>query len=144
MSRPGLLIPSVGRKVTLVRMLRNYFSVASGDIADCAGRQECSVNVNLPPSDSPEYPDALLEAIEILGTEVVLPVRNEDMLVLDDLRDEITKRGAKLVLSPSETIGVCIDKLRMWNKLAAHHLHTPYTLLRMTNIFPMSLCFHVL
>jgi carbamoyl-phosphate synthase large subunit len=50
------------------------------------------------------------------------------MLPLAALEGVISAAGAKLVISPRETLALCLDKLLLYRKLAGHHFHTPYTI----------------
>ena len=133
MTEPALrlLMPSAGRKVALMRALGRHFKVYPCGLPPQEGAACCLAGagryVELPRSNDPEFGSALVDAIERIHVDVVLPVRNEDMLPLWTLKDRILQAGAKLVLSPPETLLQCFDKLLLYRKLSGHHFHAPYT-----------------
>jgi carbamoyl-phosphate synthase large subunit len=126
-----LLMPSAGRKVALMRALEKYFKVYPAGLAPKETASCCLAGkgrfVELPRSGCCEFDNALLAAIERIGINVVLPVRNEDMLNLWALKERIQGVGAKLVMSPPETLACSFDKLSLHRNLTEHGFHTPYT-----------------
>lgn len=128
-----LLMPSAGRKVALMRALEPYFKVYPAGLHPRESASCCLAArtrfVELPLVNSSEYREALLAAIERIGIDVVLPVRNEDMDALAWMRLDLSAAGAKLIMSPTETLAHCLDKLALFRKLSRHHLPTPYTVL---------------
>jgi carbamoyl-phosphate synthase large subunit len=126
----NLLMPSAGRKVALVRALEGHFRVYCGETnpsesAVCLFHNQRSMV--LPPVYADGFGDALLNAVRREKIQVVLPVRNEDMEVLEGLRENLFQAGAVLVQSPPATVEICLDKLLLYRKLAQHHFDTPYT-----------------
>jgi carbamoyl-phosphate synthase large subunit len=114
-----------------MRTLERYFKVYPGGLtpaetASCclAGRKRF---VPLPRTGDASYGAELLTAVKRIGIEVVLPVRNEDMAVLEALRDDLGHAGAVLVQSPPETVEVCTDKLLLYERLRNSGISTPDT-----------------
>jgi carbamoyl-phosphate synthase large subunit len=108
-------MPSAGRKALLVRELSKFFEVHAGYSADdvhvLSACREAFGLVPLPQSNDSQYPEALLDAVKDHEIDLVLPVRNGDMPVLDGLRKEIEALGAELILSRGDTVEACNDKL---------------------------------
>jgi len=126
-------MPSAGRKVGLMRALERYFKVYPCGLPPQESAACCLAGkgryVDLPRADQPvEFGKALLSAIERIGINVVLPVRNEDMMLLELLRSKIERLGAKLILSPSVTIAICLDKIKLAAKLEKHDYSVPPTM----------------
>jgi carbamoyl-phosphate synthase large subunit len=126
-----LLMPSAGRKVMLMRSLERYFKVYPTGLRPRESASCCLASrgrwVELPGVNGPGFAEAMLNAIRRIGIDVVLPVRNEDMLALWEIKDEIVEAGARLVASPPETLAHCFDKLALYRKLAKQRVLTPYT-----------------
>jgi len=124
-------MPSAGRKVSLMRHLEKYFKVYPGGLAPQATASCCLAGkgrfVELPPLESFAFGAELLAAVRRIGIQVVLPVRNEDMRILEALREDLFLAGAVLIQSPLDTTEVCIDKMLLHERLRNSGIHTPDT-----------------
>ena len=140
-SKPKLLLPSAGCKVALMRQLERDFEVYPAgfaeDMSSCcmAGGDRF---VEQPEGlDDPGYMSWLLGTCARLKIDVILPVRDGDMVRLSNAENKLGSLGTKLILSPRGTIDVANDKLAMFKKFEGTRVRVPETRLlgeRPTNL----------
>ena len=110
--RHNLLVLSAGRKVVLVRALARHFEVVCSDLdPGSSSACQCRRSLRQPATDDPGFGGWLTEACASGKLDAVLPTRNQDMLVLDAHRKNVG--FADLVLSPLDTLKVCLDKVAL-------------------------------
>ena len=122
------LMTSVGAKVDLVRRLRAALSphglrLFACDISpDSAALHFCDGGFLVPPSTDPAYLDFLVAACRERGIGVILPTRDEDLLGLARARVTLTAAGIEVLVSPLESLEICLDKIRFHEHCLAHGL----------------------
>lgn len=113
--KPRLLVPSIGRKVPLLRLLQERFEVFVSDAnADAAGM--LAVNEKHRIQDQGRDPNYLVDWVcsrcKRAKIGLVLPVRNEDVQVLSNSVSVpwLKYKGVRLLSSPGESVSACMDK----------------------------------
>jgi len=109
-ARPRLLVPSVGRKVPLVRLLRALFDVFVSDLDPEVPGMMCVDAGHRVPQNLPMTGKWLLGVCTHHGINAILPVRNADCVFLAGMTWPSGPRPTVFVSSP-ETCALCEDKL---------------------------------
>jgi len=122
--KPRLLMPSAGRKVLLLRELGRFFDVFPCGYAPQDSAAACLAardNFIEQPRDLDKkgWQEWIVETCRRQRIEVVLPVRDGDMLPLDDARHRLKQVGATLVMSPRYSVKVANDKMETYRRLAS-------------------------
>jgi carbamoyl-phosphate synthase large subunit len=131
--RPDVLVTSAARKVLLVRAFREAQGrvgeggrVLAADLDPWAvARREADGVVELPRSDDPSFGDALERACAAERIGLVVPTRDEELLVFSAMRERMAEAGTVILISPPESIAVCRDKIRFAKRLAEIGVDTP-------------------
>lgn len=109
---PRLLVPSVGRKVPLVRLLREWFEVFVSDRDPEAPGAMCVDAAHYVPQDLPMESKWLLGVCAHHGINAILPVRNTDCVFLARMTWPSGPRPTVFVSSPEACV-LCEDKLAL-------------------------------
>jgi len=124
----NLLVTSVGRKVHLVRQLRKCLEGSGGKVlsTDCS-RSAAGLYVSdgfriVCRSADASYLDELKRICEEEDIDWILPVRDEDLLILSEAKPELEAAGVGVLVSPPETVSVCWDKLSFFRFGVKHGL----------------------
>jgi len=83
------------------------------------GIYECDEAYLLPWVDEPAYSSTLLDRCKRSGVELLLPGSDSELIVLSELTAELSAIGCKVVVSSSECVRVCRDKLSLYETLSA-------------------------
>lgn len=113
MISPRILVPSVGRKVALVRLLGERFDVFVADSDEDAAGMLAVKEGQRVDSGREDMKSWLPGACKAHGIKVVLPVRNEDAASLGALAKSLKRGGVQAIVSPAKSVEVCLDKLVM-------------------------------
>jgi carbamoyl-phosphate synthase large subunit len=113
----NVLLTSAGRRVELLRILQEDLEHTTGGIVVAADASEDAPCMHLAPRrvllprvQHAEFPDALLGAIVEHDIGLVVPTIDTELAVLATLRSDIEARGARVLLSGSQTIAIAGDK----------------------------------
>ena len=83
----------------------------------------------LPRADAPEYVDRLLEICSEEHVDVFLPALDEELLLVAEHLDRFAAVGTQALVSSSETLHLCVDKLRTFEAFREHGIPTIPTVL---------------
>ena len=129
-----LLITCTGRRVELVERLSECFDIVAVDASDrCAistyiGQLEDSKNIifrTVPSCRDDRYIDAMVSLCQSEKVDFLVPLYEPEFLILCANRHRFEEIGTRLVLSDTEVIRICNDKLLMQEFFEANDIRTP-------------------
>ncbi len=69
----------------------------------------------LPYGDSPNYLPEVIDLCRRENVDIIFPGTDEELMKLAASRDELAEHGAKVIISPVETVKICRDKWLTYN-----------------------------
>jgi carbamoyl-phosphate synthase large subunit len=128
----NVLLTCVGRRNYLVRFFqqalggqgRVFAADASGD---AAGMQEAERAFLLPPISHPRYIPHLQSLCARNEVRLLVSLNDLELELLSHHRDEFDARGVTVVVSPTQVIRTCFDKLETARRLAELDVKMPRT-----------------
>ncbi len=115
----NLLLPSIGNKVDLARLLgaavrRRGGRLLGSDLsADAAALASVDIRVELPRFDDAAFWHVFAAVAREAGIDAVVPVRNEELPHWAQ-RAEAGELPARLFISPERTLRLCLDKAALY------------------------------
>jgi len=133
----NVLITSVSRKVWLVDAFKDALKqggirgkVVSVDINPLsAGLYVSDTHYIVPLSSDQNFIPKILEICKKENVRLIIPTRNEELLLFAKSKDKFEKNGIQILVSDPEVIEVCNDKYRFYQFLAKNNIPTPQTFL---------------
>jgi carbamoyl-phosphate synthase large subunit len=120
------MITSVGKRVELVKHLKNIFFVIGADISELAPATHFSNKfIKVPKFISPNYSAEILNCVKNEKIKLLIPLHEAEFNILDSIRDELTKLGCTLLLSPKSTLSIFQDKWEAYTFFKNNNLQTP-------------------
>ncbi|MBN1103512.1 MAG: ATP-grasp domain-containing protein [Deltaproteobacteria bacterium] len=125
-----ILITSIGRKVFLVRHLREGLGagcrVVTVDMSLRApGRLFSDGFYQVPAIRDPGYIDRVLEIAEREKIDLIIPFKDTELGLFAAQRDDFESIGTRLMLSDAEAVLDCEDKLRTLSRFRNAGVRTP-------------------
>lgn len=125
----NVLVTSASKKVSLVQAVQTASRKLSSDIKIVAGdldetaltRYVADKFWKMPPTIETEI-DALVAACKERKIHTIIPTRNGELLFWAKHRSRFAEAGINVVVSPLESIQVCLDKLAFAQFGATHNL----------------------
>lgn len=114
MGNMNVLFTSIGRRNYMIPFFRESFSgklFASNSIAQTSGMFEADQAFVSPPIKSSAYIPFLLELCQTHEIQLIVPLFDMDLSVLSKEKEQFQKIGTHIVVSDTETIENCFDKL---------------------------------
>lgn len=132
----NVLITSVSRKVWLVNAFKDALKrkgiegkIVSVDMNPLsAGLYVSDVHCIVPPSSDQNFLPKILEICKKENVHLIIPTRNEELLLFAKNKDRF-ENGINILVSDPEVIEVCNDKYRFYQFLAKKNIPTPKTFL---------------
>ncbi len=115
----NLLLPSIGNKVDLARLLGAAVQKRGGRLLgsdlsdDAAAMALVDLRVELPRFDDAAFWDVFAAAARDVGIDAVVPVRNEE-LPQWARRAEAGELPVRLLISTERTLRICLDKAALY------------------------------
>ena len=118
---PAVLISSVSRKVPLVRCVREAIGklgrrmeiIGADADAACIGQHFTDRFWHMPRLDRLSV-DELASYCEANRVRHIIPTRDGELLWYARAREALAEKGVSVLVSPPETVAVCIDKLEFY------------------------------
>lgn len=125
----NVLILSAAAKVLLVRAFRDAgATVIAADLTpDNPALFEADRALLLPPSDAPDYIEALLAACQANDVRLVIPTRDGELPVLAEAKARLASAGVVVLAPALDAVETCQDKRRFVDFCAANGFATPRT-----------------
>lgn len=129
----AILFLNAGRRVELIRTFRTAFDVlgvkgriVTTDIQELApALHESDVSCLLPHSSDPQFVDRLSDLCLREQVKLIIPLIDPDLAVLANHKGQIEAAGARVLVSPPDTVAMCGDKLRTAAFLTEHGIPAP-------------------
>ena len=102
------------------------FNVFTADADPDALGQHLSKDFSVvPPGDDPNFIPAILDTCRKKNIHIVMPLVTRELLPLAVHREELEFAGAKVLVSPAESIGIALDKGRTYQFLEWRGIPVP-------------------
>lgn len=130
MTELTILLLNAGRRVELLNCFRRQLEaenakirIVASDINTLAPAWHLADDrFLLPPSRDPNFVEALIRLCQSERITLVIPLIDPDLGVLADNQPAIEATGARVLVSPPQTIRICRDKVLTSDFLAARNL----------------------
>lgn len=130
-----LLFTCAGRRVELIRTFRRAAgrlgikAVIHTADADPMPAAACVADraVHVPPVHSPDYVPALLALARRARIDLLIPLIDNELVMLADARDKFARVGCGVLISSPEVVRLCRDKMETYRFLTRHGIDTPRT-----------------
>lgn len=113
-----VLVTSSGKKASLIRAMQHAagrmvprFTVMAGDSDGCAISQYVADAFWQMPQTSEENTETILTGCKERGIRVILPTRDGELMFWARNRDRFQAEGITVLISPAESVSMCVDKL---------------------------------
>ncbi len=118
----NVLLLSIGAKYSLVGFFRSpesgFDKIVTTDCSEyAAGLYNSDVHYVTPRMDDHDYIPTLLDICTREDINVIIPLREDELLFMSDKRDVFGSHGITLMLSSAEFIQACKDKYLFYNEL---------------------------
>lgn len=128
----NLLIPSAGMRYMHIKLFKESQGVnrlVTTEINENApGIFSADACYRVPRAISPDYPDAIMKICHLESINAIAPLLDLDIAVFSGNREKFEQEGIQILLSPSETIDITLDKLATAEFLSSHGLPSPETI----------------
>lgn len=130
-----VLFTSGGRRIELIqafaRAARSLHLAASWHVADVETHYAAACMADrahrVPRITSPDYVAALLRIARREKIDLLIPLIDSDLVKLSKARERFADIGCGVLISSSEVVATCRDKLRMFHFLTTQGIDTPQT-----------------
>lgn len=135
----NVLITSAGRRNYLVRYfqeaLRGGGQVYVADLDPTApALWEGASRIVLPSATDPHFVERLIEECEKNQVGLVVPLNDLELRVMARAREELVRRGTKVVVAEPDAIEVCLDKLKTAQMLSQWGISGPRTFTELNEV----------
>ena len=126
----NILFTCAGRRNYLLRYFREELNgrgkIYAADMSDTApALHEADVTFTVPAVADKDYIPALLDLCSKNNIDLIISLNDMELPILAANREGFEKQGTKLLVSSSDVIDVCFDKLKTCEYLAAHGFSYP-------------------
>lgn len=134
MNQFNILILSAGRRVELVQCFKSAVKklnmksdIIAGDCSDTAPALYFADRAcNLPRITDPNYIESIIDVSNKENIVLIVPTIDTDLLLLADSKDYIqNKTNAKLLISDSQVVAICRDKIKTQHFLEENSFGVP-------------------
>lgn len=137
----NLLLTAIGKRVQLIKYLKKGFKIIG---VDCSNLTPAVHFVDkfyeIPKYYEVNYVEALLEICKKEKIDIVIPLLENEFLLLDEHRDRFKDIGTFLMLSDKRVLSICSDKWQTYRFLLEKNIKTPESFLKKedcTDSFPL-------
>ncbi len=130
----NILITSASRKVGLIKAFQKALKLQEGGSVIAADVNPLSPAfyvaddyLIVPRSDNPNFIDSLLESCKLLKIKILIPTRDEELILFAVNKDKFNEVGIWVMTSNPDTINICQDKMLFNNFCREHKFGIPYT-----------------
>lgn len=130
--RMNILFTCAGRRNYLAGYFRDAadapINIIGADMDPLApALQECDVAYIVPSVFAPDYIDRIIDICAAERIDVIISLNDHELPMMASERDRIEKTGAKVLVSSSEVIDLCFDKMRSAEWVTSLGLNSPRT-----------------
>ena len=92
---------------------------------EAIGRHFCDQFFLVPRGDHPEYIVRILEILDQLTVDLIVPTSDEEALAMSSSREQLEQRGRLLACTAHDTLRLLINKAETYRQLEAMGVHVP-------------------
>jgi len=92
---------------------------------NAVGKNFCDEFSVVPYGKSPKFIPTILELVEKYKINLIIPTSDEEAIAIASSKEKFDKVGCKIACTEYEKIRIMIDKVKTYNYLEKHGLHTP-------------------
>lgn len=108
-----LLLTAIGRRVELIRHLKENFEVIGVDCSNLnAGKDFVDKFYKIPKVTEENYVDNLIDICKREKIDVIVPLFENEFNILDEARERFAKINTLLLLSSKEVLEICNNKMK--------------------------------
>jgi carbamoyl-phosphate synthase large subunit len=130
----NILITSASRKVSLIKAFKKALTQEGGGEVIATDINPLSASfcfsdkaIIIPPSNDSSFISTLLSLCHKLKIKLIVPTRDEELLVFSENIDKFVAIGTAVMVSSKETIAICSDKLKFASFCIANGIPVPKT-----------------
>ena len=121
-----MLITAIGKRVQLIKYLKTSFEIIGTDYSALAPAIHfVDKFYQIPRCDAIQYPSELMDICRKEKVDILLPLFEQELEVLDSLRGRLEDIGTFLLLSGKNVLSLCNDKWDTYKFFEANHISTP-------------------
>ncbi len=122
----NILVTSIGRRVQLIEHLKKTFTVIGADASENnAARHFTDDFVIIPRCSAPDYIDCLLKVCIEKEVKLIIPLYEGEFEKLCTHRSLFEQQGIQVLLSDTEVIQICNNKLRSQEFFEKESINAP-------------------
>ena len=111
----NILLTCIGRRDYMVEYFRDALAgrglvIAANSEAETAGMATADVALVVPPIKDPAYVDSVVSICREHAVALVVPLLDQDALILSKARERLAEVGAILASPSTKAVEVCVDK----------------------------------
>ena len=133
MNKLSILFTSVGRRIELLKLFKSSLkklnvdgNIVGVDINNMApGLHIVDYPYLVPRIDSDDYIPELIKIVNKHKVDLIFPLIDTDIPILGKYKNGFKEVGAKVVLSPFNSLKICRDKWLTYNFFKNHNIPTP-------------------
>ena len=121
-----LLLTAIGKRVQLIKHLKERFYVIGVDAGDLAPAISfVDKFYRVPKCNEKDYLDELLKICDKENIDCLIPLYENEFLILSKNRNKFENVGTKLILSNTKIIDICNDKEKTYKFLKENNIRSP-------------------
>ncbi len=123
-----ILLAAIGKRVQLIKHLRNTNYVVGTDANDLApAKFFVDAFYKVPRYNCEDYIDCIIDICKREKIDMLIPLFEKEFLLFCDNRHRFLEIGVILLLSSKKIIEICNDKLKTYNFFIHYGINTPLT-----------------
>jgi carbamoyl-phosphate synthase large subunit len=131
MKKMRILITAIGRRVQLIKYLKNNCYIIGVDCGDTAPTiQFVDKFYNVPKYNDSNYIECLLDLCKKEDVDMIIPLFELEFKLLCRNREKFEFIGTTLLLSNKRTIDICNDKWKTYCFFKQNNINTPKSFLK--------------
>ena len=122
----NLLITSIGKRVQLIKHLKQSFNVIGVDAGELnAAKSFVHKFYRIPKANEDGYIDCLLDICKKEEIKVLIPLYEGEFEILHNVREKFQNIGTVLLLSNEQILDICKDKEETYNYFLNSEINIP-------------------
>lgn len=128
-----ILFTCTGRRVSLLKLFREAClqsgldcTIIGTDTNDNSAALQCCDHKHIvPPVDSPQYSQQIIDIVKEHHVDILIPTVDLDLMFLAENRDLLKEMGCTVLISTPQVVSICQDKRKTHNFLTDNGFLTP-------------------
>lgn len=125
-NKPNMLLTSIGKRVQLIKHLEQSFNVVGADAGELnPAKAFVHKFYRIPKVNEDGYAECLLDICKKEEIKVLIPLYEGEFEILYNLREKFQNIGTILLLSNSEILSLCKDKIKTYKYFLNSKINIP-------------------